>query len=397
MIATLKGFVHNNRSVIILWCLVIPWAFVKLNFISSFPNNYYVFKYTYVHAVTDVSLYGFHAGEHDDKNNYGPLFSILFAPFAILPDWAGLGLWITALVLLLLYAIRQLPLEEVQKNVVMLICLNELLTSAFHVQFNIAVAATIVLAFVYINRKQDVIAPLPTLVGAFVKLYSIVGFAFFFLVKNKPKFIAACVLWVFVLFVAPMILSSPEFVVNAYREWYSFLIIKNSESMALTTYQDVSIMGFFRRLLGQPSIPNLPFLIAGCALFALPYLRISAYKQPAYRLLLLASTLMFPIIFSTASEASTYIIVFVGIGIWFAIQPRPYGRVTITLLVLAILFGTLNTTDIYPHYLRVFLREHSVKAVPCLLVWLRIIYEMCTADFSKYQVPKNEDVVFVRT
>jgi hypothetical protein len=388
-IKALKSLVHNNRVVIILWCLVIPWAFIKLNFLTTFPNNYNVFKYSYIHAVNEVTLYGVHPDEHADKNNYGPFFSFLFAPFALLPDSAGLAMWITVLVLLLLYAIRQLPLEDWQKNGILLISVNELLTSAFHVQFNIAVAITIVLTFVYINQRRDFIAPLPILIGAFVKLYSIVGLAFFFLVRDKKRFIAGCVVWTIVIVIVPMVLSSPGFVLNAYQEWYTFLIIKNSEAVGLTTYQDVSIPGLVRRVFAQPSIPNLPFLIAGVGLFALPYLRISQYKEPAYQLLLLASTLMFPIIFSSASEASTYIIVFIGIGVWFVIQPRPYSKVVIGLLVLAMLLGSLNTTDLYPHSFRVFLREYSIKALPCFFIWLRIVYEMSTADFAKYNVPRT--------
>ena len=383
-----KTFVHSNRAVMIVWCLVILIAFVKQNFLSSVHGNYYIFKYTYHNAVDGVSLYGFHPGRHADKNHYGPLFSVVFAPFALLPDWAGLGLWLAALVLLLLFAVRQLPLDDFQKNGILLICVNELLTAAFNVQFNIAIAAFIILTFAWIIRQKEFIAPIPSLVGTFVKLYGIVGFAFFFLVKNKLKFILGCVAWALILFVLPMAISSPEYIINSYVEWYQFLVIKNSENISLVSYQDVSIMGFFRRLFADSSIPNLPFLIGGALVFLLPYYRISQYKNPAYQLLLLASTLMFPVIFSSSSEASTYIIVFAGIGIWFMIQPRPYSRLVVGLLVLSMVFGSLNTTDIYPAFVRDFLREHSIKAIPCFVIWIRIIFEMCTSDFSTYNLPQ---------
>jgi hypothetical protein len=383
---------HDRKYVTILWCIVVLWTFVKHNFlVDDFSNNYLIFKYTYVHAVNGENLYGYHEGEYLDKNHYGPFFSLFFAPFAILPNWAGHLLWVSFLSASLYFAIRKLPLEEWQKNGIMLIVFNDLLTASFNVQFSIAVAAMIVYTFVLIWERKELWAPLPILMGAFVKLYGIVGLAFFFCVKNKWKFILGCLLWTGVLFVAPMVLSSPQYVIDMYFEWYKYLVIKNSENVDLFSYQDISIIGFVRRTLGDPTIPSWPFLISMVILYGIPYLKISRYKDPAFQFLLLASTLMFPILFSSASESSTYILVFVGIGIWFVIQPEFNWKVW-SLLIFAFVLGSLNTVDIYPQAMRTWLRVHSIKAVPCTLIWLRILYEMTFRDLSRYKVPslKNE-------
>lgn len=387
----LLQIVHNKKWMNTIWCLAIAIVFIKHSVVGSIMNNYFIFKYTYFHAIDGTTLYGQYPNEYLDKNHYGPLFSLIMLPFAVLPDWAGHLLWVAMLVVLLLWAVRSLPLQDWQKNVILLICFNELLTAGFNVQFNIAIVALIVFTFILIHREKEFWAPLPILIGTFVKLYGIVGLAFFFLVKDKPKFIVGCVLWSLVLFFAPMILSSPQYVIDMYGEWYKYLVIKNSENISLTSWQDVSIMGFFRRLFGDSSIPNLPFLLSGILLFGLPYLRFSQYKNKAYQLLLLVSTLMFPVIFSSSSEASTYIIVFVGIAIWFVIQPRPYSWQVWALLAFAILFASLNTSDIYPEALRTFLRLHSVKALPCTLIWLMVIYEMLRSDFSAYQVQADSN------
>ncbi len=382
----LNALLQNKKTMAIIWCLAIVIVFVKHSMVGSIMNNYFIFKYTFFHAIDGLTLYGHYPGEYDDKNHYGPLFSLVMLPFAVLPDWLGHLLWVSMLALLLLWAVKSLPLRDWQKNAILLICFNELLTAAFNVQFNIAIAAMIALTFVLIHREKEFWAPLPILIGAFVKLYGIVGLAFFFLVKDKPKFISGCIVWSVVLFVAPMILSSPSYVIEMYGEWYKYLVIKNSENVSLVSYQDVSIMGFFRRVFSNPFIPNVPFLLSGVVLFTLPYFRFSHYKNKAYQLLLLVSTLMFPVIFSSSSEASTYIIVFIGIAIWFVIQPQPYSWQVWTLLVFAILLGSLNTSDLYPKEFRTFLRLYSIKALPCVLIWLRVIYEMLRADFKDYQV-----------
>ena len=44
--------------------------------------------------------------------------------------------------------------------------------------------------------------------------------------------------------------------------------------------QDISIMGMTKRILNEPGLSNLYFIVPGLALFGLPYLRYSLfYKQ----------------------------------------------------------------------------------------------------------------------
>ncbi len=378
---------HDKRYVTALWCIVIIWTFVKHNFlVSDFSNNYLIFKYTTIHSLNGENMYGEHPGEYLDKNHYGPFFALLFAPFALSPDWLGHLMWVTFLTGSLYFAIREMPLEEWQKNGIMLIVFNDLLTASFNVQFTIPVAAMVLLTFILVYRQNDFWAPLPILMGAFVKLYSIVGLGFFLFAKNKWKFISGCVAWSIVLFVVPMVLSSPQYVIDMYFQWYKYLVVKNSENLDLFGWQDISIMGFVRRTLGDPTIPTWPFLVALIVLYGLSLLRISQYKNPAYQFLFLASTLMFPVLFSSASESSTYVIVFVGIATWFVIQPKLDWKVW-SLLIFAFVLGSLNTVDIYPQVFRTWLRVHSIKAVPCTLIWLRILYEMMFGKLEGYKIP----------
>lgn len=387
------NLIHSKKIVIGLWCSVIVFTFLKHHVFSTPHNNYAIYKYVYVHASHDESIFQLHPDEYKDKNHYGPVFSMVFAPFALLPDWLGELLWVSLGVLFLLWAVYALPLKEWQKNGMLLICLNELLTAGFNVQFNIALAGIILFSYILIIREKEFLAPVPFLIALFIKLYGIVALSFFFFVKNKSKYILACVAWSIVLFIAPMIISSPGYVIDTYVEWFYTLIEKNGENVSLLSYQDISVMGFFRRCLQNSTIPNFPFILGGIVLFALPYLRISQYKQTAFQLLLVASTLMFPVLFSSSSEGSTYIVVFVGIALWFVIQPRPYTWVHWTLLALVIFFATLNSTDVYPRAMRQFLALHSIKAVPCTLVWLRIIYEMMTKNFATYTTGSDEPTV----
>ena len=117
----------------------------------------------------------------------------------------------------------------------------------------------------------------------------------------------------------------------------------------------------------------------GIGLFALPYLRISMYKDLKFKLLLLASVLIFTVIFSSGSESPTYIIAFVGVGIWFLLQTKPYSKFVLFLFVFALILTSLSPSDLIPQFIREqYIRPYSLKALPCILIWLVIIYQMMT-------------------
>jgi hypothetical protein len=74
--------------------------------------------------------------------------------------------------------------------------LNEFITTILGVQFNPIMTAIIILSYVYISKQKDFWAAFFIVLGVFVKLYGIVGLAFFFFSKNKLKFIGSLFFWV---------------------------------------------------------------------------------------------------------------------------------------------------------------------------------------------------------
>ncbi len=382
---------NNDRFILAVWILLVVAVAVKQLFKPSINNNYLIFKYAYFHAVDHLNLYIVHP-EHLDTNHYGPFFSLLIAPFAILPNYLGMFFWQLANVMFLYFAIKQLPITTTKVNAVYWIVAHEMLTSMFSFQFNISIAAIIILAYVFIERKQNFWAAFVIMLGTFVKLYGIVGLAFFFFAKEKPKFIAYCFFWAIVFLVAPMIFFTPSYILQSYHDWYISLSEKQMLNASLTSMQDISVMGMVRRIAQDASIPNLPFLLGGLILFALPYLRIKQYKEPIFRLLFLASTLIFTVIFSNSSESPTYVIAFAGIAIWFVVQERPIDKGTIALFVLALLLTTLSASDLFPRSIREnYIKPYSLKALPCILIWLVLTYELLTKQFDLTQIKaKNE-------
>ncbi|WP_394674443.1 glycosyltransferase family 87 protein [uncultured Chryseobacterium sp.] len=346
-------------------------------------NNYLIFKNVFLNTLHQKNLFIHYPDLYFDLNHYGIFFSLVIAPFAMMPDWLGISLWNLANTFIFVYAIHRLPLSDPKKALFALLCLQEYITAALSLQFNVALTGLLMLSAIFIYERKEVQSVTAILVGVFVKIYGIVGLSQFFFIKNKIRFILAGLVITGLFFVLPMVYSSPQFVIQSYADWFQSIVEKNNENQVLGNMQDISLMGFFRRILGDASISNLVFLAFGLPLFAAPYIRISQYKHYAFQLMILASTLLFLVLFSSSSESPTYIIAVTGVMIWFFLQKERNPWI-IALLVFVIIFTCFSTSDLFPKNIRLnYIKKYSLKAVPCIIVWLRVMYELLTKDFGK--------------
>lgn len=376
-----KPFFTNPRTLFGLWTLLAVVAGLT-KMAPHRHNNFLIFRGVFWHTIQKLSLYDFYPTEYNDHNHYGPIFSLVIAPFAVLPDAIGLLGWLVVLALGMYYAVRRLPLEEGRQIFLYWFCAHELLTALQMQQFNIAIAAIIIGSFAAIEKGREVTAAFLIVLGTFVKLYGVVGLAFFFFVKRKPRFILALIGWSVVCFVAPMLISSPEYVVGQYVEWYERLAAKNGEN-TFSLMQNISLLGMIRKASGSASYSDLLVILPGLALFGLPYLRFGQYRHLAFRYAILSSVLLFVVLFSTGSESSTYIIPFAGIALWYTTSPWKRSGWDVALLVFAFVLSSLSPSDLFPRSLReAYVLPYALKALPPTLIWLRLSYELLTRDYA---------------
>ena len=374
-----KPFFSDYRTLFGLWMLL-PIAMWLAKMTRA--NNYDIYRGSFWNAVRGWNLYMPNPAEYADSHHYGPLFSLLFAPFAIGPKWIGLLLWGIALTLFLYWAIRKSQFTKYQQVFILWFCAHEMLTALFMQQFNIAIAATILLAYYLIEKEKDFWAAFFIMLGTFVKAYSIVGLAFLFFSKHKGKLIGGLLFWAVIMFVAPMpFFHGWDYIVSQYHEWYLSLVEKNSLN-AGSIMQNISLLGMVHRVTGL-QFSNLWLIIPGMVLFALPYLRIDQYKNVAFRQTLLASVMMFIILVSTGRESSGYITPFIGIVIWYTAVPWQRNGWDIFLLVFAFILSSMSPSDLFPAYLRKeFVQPYALKALPVTIIWLKLCYEMLTKNYG---------------
>lgn len=376
----------NPRTLLCLWTiLAIVAGITKLHHC----NNYKVFEGVFWHAWNGLSLYAEYPAEYWDRNLYGPLFSIIIAPFAMCPTWLGIILWNVAMTLCLYGVIRKLSITSKKQMFFMWFCAHELLTALFMQQFNIVIAAIIIGAWVFIEKEKEWASALLIVIGTFVKLYGIVGLAFFFFSKHKIKFIGYFALWSIIALVLPMAISSPEYIITQYQEWFECLTGKNQENLD-SLYQNISLLGLVRRsgvgIFGQGfnCYSDLWLIIPGIIAFCAPYLRFNQWKNEAFRYAYLASTLLFVVLFSTGSESSGYIIAMSGVAIWYWTSPWNRGNWAIALMWFVFILTSLSPSDLFPKYLRnEWVLPYALKSLPCVLVWFWLVIEMLTRDYRK--------------
>lgn len=346
-------------------------------------HNYIVYKGSYLHTLNLQSMY-FTNAHQLTYYFYGPVFGLMFAPFAWLPNYLGAIVWCLLNAYILWIAVKNLPVTENKKLVILLIALIDLLTSTHNVQINPMIGALVILSFVMVEKENDFWAAFFIVLGFLVKVYGLVGLIFFFNSKDKIKFILSFLFWLLVLFALPMLISSPAYIFNQYKEWLLSLKMKDVENALELNdgMQDISVMGMIRRIFNYPAFNQLLALVPAAILYFLPLARFRQIKQQTFQLLYLALSLITVVIFSSGAESPTYVIALSGVAIWYIAQPGYKNKLINGLLIFVLLLTSLSSTDLFPHFVQEFIRANSLKALPCLLVWFYILYQMLTLGFT---------------
>lgn len=351
-------------------------------------NNFLIYRGVYEHSLQQVNLYLTYPAEYADSNHYGPLFSLLIAPFAWLPISIGCILWCMTNAWVLFYAIRKLNLPSTQFYAVLLIAFVELMTSTHSVQFNPMLTGSMLLAFTSVKDKKIVFATFLLAAGFLIKLYSIIGLVLFLFTDKKKLFVFSFAGWLIVLFALPMLISSPEFIIQSYKDWFHSLIEKNGTNIDISIasgMQDISVGGMARRIFNIQNLPNYIITIPAAVLLFLPLIRHHLFTNKHFTLTYYCMLLVAVVIFSSSAESPTYIIAVTGIAIWFAVH-TPLNKIQTLLLLFLFLFTILSPTDLFPKTVRAgFFVKFSMKALPCFIIWLVMIKELLFKEYSSHQ------------
>ncbi len=328
-------------------------------------NNFVIFKQSFYNFVQNKDLYTAYPDLFWDHFKYSPAFALLFAPLAILPDLPGLIIWNLINSLALFFALRYLPhLTDKQKALILWFVLIELLTSVQNAQSNGLMAALVVLTFNALENKEEASAALFLSLSVFIKIFSGVALLLALFYPRKGKFLGYFILWSLILALIPLTVVSPQQLVFLYKSWLRLLAGDHSVSLG------ISMLGWLQTWFGW-MVSKYAVVAAGGIFLLLSFLRKEKYGDAQFRLLMLASLLVWMVIFNHKAESPTYVIAVTGIAIWYFMQPKRSGNYI--LLWLAFIFISLSPTDLFPAALRRNLVvPYVLKAVPAILIWFRM-------------------------
>jgi hypothetical protein len=285
-----------------------------------------------------------------------------------MPDAIGLLLWNLINSLCLFAGIRMLPgLSDEKKSWILLFSLLEMLLSIQNTQSNGLMAGLIVLAFAFAERSKYAWSTLCIVFSFYIKIYGALAFIFYLFYPGKLRLAGWSLFWMILFALLPLLVVNTHQLGFLYHSWLDLLLNDRSASIG------VSLMGILETWFNLAQYKNGVTLV-GLVLFLLPLVHIKRYKDYTFRLLYLASVLIWMVIFNHKAESPTFVIVTAGIGIWyFSQRSSPLNRLW---LILSFFLISMSVSDLVPAPVRnEFIRPYNIKAVMGIVVWFTLLYE----------------------
>lgn len=350
-----------------------PKTFANQPQLYTTYNNYVIFKQSFFHLIEGKNLYRWHTTEHWDLYKYSPAFALVFGIFSVMPTMLGLFFWNLLNVAVLFFSVYNLPRIDIRtKGLMVAFMLVELLTATQNEQSNALIAGLLLFAFGFLEKDKYWLASLCIVCTIYIKLFGIVALAIYLLYPNKFKLAYTTAAWVVLLTILPILVVSPNQFVSLYKNWGRLLAADRDFSDGL------SVIGWLKIWFSW-NVNKTYVNLAGIVLFCLPLLRIKQYGNFVFRALMLASVLVWVVIFNHRAESPTFIIAIAGVAVWYYFQAPT--KLNYTLLVLAFVFTTLSPTDLFPKFVRDnFFWPYVIKAVPCIIIWGKIIYDLLATE-----------------
>ncbi len=331
-------------------------------------NNFTIFRESFWHLVREQDLYSAYPGVTFDIFKYSPSCALLFAPFALLPNDAGLLLWNLVNAVVLCWAVvRLLPGRGAAWALG--ICLFEAIGAMQNTQSNGLVAGLMIMGATAALQERFGSSSMSIMSGAAIKIFPLSVGVFGLLSPSRLKFLAWCAGAGALLLAAPLLVTPLEQLIAQYRSW-------NAVEVRDLGKTGMWWIGGVLEVLTGRALPHIPFQLAGVLwLGASAWYSRHHWRVPMVQQLLVASTLGFVIVFNHMSEPPTFVIGFAGVGIWWAALPRRRWRDA--LVIAAVLLGSLGGSDLVPNEIqRVWHYESRLKALVVIAAWCAMQYDL---------------------
>lgn len=324
-------------------------------------GNFDIFRNSSRHLLASQDLYARYPAESGDRFKYSPTFALLFLPFSYANGALALFAWQLLNALALLYALtRVLPASKMPlaTGIVAL----EVWRSMQNAQSNALVAATIVLAFAALEGRRNLAAAAWITLGAIVKIFPLAAAAFALPDPHRRRQWTLLAAALAVAVALPMVVTGPGGLGQQYLSWFA---LERADAQAHMQ----SVMALVAAVPAFRDVPNVAIQVAGGIVLLLPLvLRRERWIERGFRLEMLASVLLFVVLFNPQAERASYVIAFTGIAIWYASgAKRPGDTVLLAAAMIVISVGSIFVPGAFVRSPEMMLLR---LVVPCLAIWL---------------------------
>ena len=301
---------------------------------------------------------------------YTPVFTTIYAPIFLLPEWLGPFVWNGFNYCMLCLAIKTLPQPLAPYWMkIFLFLLLLILQSTFCFQYNMVVCYIFLFAFTLLENGKPFWATLLIMISATTKYYGAIELGLLLCYPKSWRNIGYALFWGVVLLLLPTINTAFDNVFVLYKDMWG-------------TYEShrgaADYPGFFYAPgLKSLLLPNLRFvqlsvLVVIGAMFFWFKKRWSDFR---FRVEALAVMMGYIILFSDSPETHTYIIALSGYMMAFWLQPQRSRFDWILFWLLFVNFCILPVDALCPTPVYRFFHNNFWLDVYCMAIaWIRVIW-----------------------
>jgi hypothetical protein len=228
------------------------------------------------------------------------------------------------------------------------------------------------IAFYMFENNKKISASFFSVSLFFLKILRAAIAILFIFYKRKRRFILFSILWTIVLIFIPLILVDWDFFMLLYKSWWDVVVNDFSATTGVSVMSIVNLIHPVKKEYLQ---------LASLMILSLPLvLKFKKFEFYKYRLGFTASILIWMIIFNHKAESPTYIIAVTGVALWYVISKRT--MLNIILIAMVFIFTTLSPTDLFPKIIFKHVNYNIVKALPCILVWIKLQVDLLSQRFD---------------
>ncbi len=346
----IKSLLLDQRTIMFLYLAVTLISCIQLITIDQ-NNNFYIFRSSSHHLLNGLPLYIPYPKEHFDLFYYNPVFPVLFLPFALLPLYVSLVLWLIAIAACCFFVFRRIPLPDHKVSAFLLLLLFDLHNNLDHTQTNPFVLSFMLLVWILMEKKQLFWASLFIVLSFLIKGYGGIICLLCLYYRNWYKMIFYGLFWMLVFHTLLLLFVGPQMAFQYYSDWLQ--IISGDGIM-----ESYSIYGVLKNM--HEVLPEKAILFTALGVLATFMIMQFANRQRENSHTV-AFLMIWVIIFNRASESATYIIAMAGCSIWYLSRPKTLPSTILFWTTICV--ATLIPTDIskafddfrYHYYLKCIL------------------------------------------